>query len=256
MTEAELFDALSARYPSPEYALIPQATEGTGWRSTRWLDAVSVSLWPSRGITFHGFEIKSARYDWLRELKKPEKGQALFDHLDFFSIVAGDADIVQDGELPQQWGLLVWDGAVLKQKVAAPRLHEGELSRTMTREFLAGLCRRIDQQYVTGKVQQLAQKAREQADKDAEERVRRRMSYGQDMADKLSLAAFAEGLGFSGRIDEVEARRYGQIARRLSEMEGKHGALPELRQRLKMLDKTLKEIDALLQPTPESAVSA
>lgn len=77
VTAGDVMVALAHRYPAPGYALLPQVANGTGYAASRHCDAIALSLWPSRGIRLHGFEIKVARSDWLRELKDPAKAEAI-----------------------------------------------------------------------------------------------------------------------------------------------------------------------------------
>jgi hypothetical protein len=120
MTEFELFQALRPHYPSREYALLPQVANGTGARTFRHCDALALSLWPSRGMHLSGFEMKSYRGDWLRELKNPEKAEEVAQYCNYWWIVAS-GPFVKAEELPQPWGLMVWDatkGILLKIKAA------------------------------------------------------------------------------------------------------------------------------------------
>src|SRR5438876_1169784 len=80
-------------------------------------DALAMSLWPSRGLELHGFEIKASRADWRTELRNPETADEIATRCDRWWIVAGSADIVTDGELPPTWGLLVPLGSALVAKV-------------------------------------------------------------------------------------------------------------------------------------------
>jgi hypothetical protein len=109
MTEFELFQALRPRYPAQEYALLPQVANATGANSRRHCDALALSLWPSRGLHLSGFEMKSHRGDWLRELRDPAKAEDIAQFCNYWWIVAAEDKIVQDGELPEGWGLLVWN---------------------------------------------------------------------------------------------------------------------------------------------------
>lgn len=122
MTEFELFQALRPLYPAAEYALLPQVANGTGFKANRHADALALSLWPSRGLHLSGFEIKSYRGDWLRELANPGKAEEIASRCNYWWIVAANAKIVQDGELPVTWGLLVWDAEkqALKKVKSAP----------------------------------------------------------------------------------------------------------------------------------------
>jgi hypothetical protein len=108
MTEYQLFQALRPLYPAREYALLPQVANGTGGRATRHCDALALSLWPSRGLHLSGFEMKSHRSDWLREIKNPAKADEIAKFCNFWWIVV-PSGIVKLDELPEPWGLLVWD---------------------------------------------------------------------------------------------------------------------------------------------------
>ena len=132
----ELLALLKVRYPAPSWALIPQVGDRTGGWS-RCADAIGVSCWPSLGLAVHGFEIKSYRGDWLREVKNGEKSQALFRFCDYWWIVAGNDQIVQPGELPPTWGLLVAKGGKLHVAHGAPPLTPEPLTKT----FIASVLR-------------------------------------------------------------------------------------------------------------------
>lgn len=108
MTEFELFQSLRPHYPSREYALIPQVANGTGAGAFRHCDALVLSLWPSRGIHLSGFEIKTHRGDWMRELRNPEKAEEIAQYCNYWWIVASGPFVKAD-ELPQPWGLMTWD---------------------------------------------------------------------------------------------------------------------------------------------------
>jgi hypothetical protein len=106
----ELLARLARRYPAPRYALLPQVRSNTGLEpGYRMADAVAMSLWPSRGLTIEGFEIKTSRRDWTRELEDPGKADVIGRLCDRWWVVAGQAEIVAPGELPDAWGLLVPD---------------------------------------------------------------------------------------------------------------------------------------------------
>ena len=108
MTEFELFQALRPFYPAREYALLPQVADGTGAGTSRHCDALALSLWPSRGLHLSGFEMKSYRGDWLRELKNPAKAEEIAKFCNYWWIVAG-GPFVKAEELPPTWGLMIWD---------------------------------------------------------------------------------------------------------------------------------------------------
>jgi hypothetical protein len=76
-TAAEVRAALMNRYCAPEWATFFEVANSTGGGAVRSADAVAMSLYPSRGLRLHGFEIKVSRSDWLHELKQPDKSVAV-----------------------------------------------------------------------------------------------------------------------------------------------------------------------------------
>lgn len=138
----DLRAALRERYPVRSYALFYEVPNATGTLATRRADALVVGLWPSRGLEVEGFEFKASRNDWLTELKKPEKAEAVAKFCDRWWIATTKPGIVKKGELPKTWGLYELHGEKLKRKKAAPPL----TAQPMDRKFLASLCREVQRQ--------------------------------------------------------------------------------------------------------------
>lgn len=142
MEEAQLMAALLKRYPTSEYAFLQQVRNSTGFarKVTRTADALAFSLWPSRGLVLHGFEIKSYRGDWVRELRQPAKAEEIARFCDFWWLVVAHHGIVEHGELPPTWGLLSPDakGERLVVEVPAPR---NEKPEPWSRGFMAAVLR-------------------------------------------------------------------------------------------------------------------
>jgi hypothetical protein len=122
MNEFELFQALRPHFPAREFALLPQVANGTGAGAFRHCDALALGLWPSRGLRLHGFEIKSYRGDWVRELRNPAKAEDIARYCNHWWIVTGSIGMVYEGELPPLWGLMEYDREqeCLKRKIPAP----------------------------------------------------------------------------------------------------------------------------------------
>jgi hypothetical protein len=136
-----VFRALEKRFDKGAWALFSEVGNATGSRCERHADAVAMSLWPSRGLTIHGVEIKVSRSDWLNELRQPEKSDPIQAYTDHWWVAVANADIVQTGELPATWGLLVMGGEKLVAKVDAPKLEPKPLDRS----FVAALLRRASE---------------------------------------------------------------------------------------------------------------
>lgn len=99
---------LAARFPSPEWAYFEQVRNGTGYsrRVTRTADALAFSLYPSRGLELHGFEVKVSRGDWLRERKDPEKAEEIAKYCNEWWLVTSTDVVFDVSEIPPAWGWL------------------------------------------------------------------------------------------------------------------------------------------------------
>lgn len=133
MTEQSITKLLAARYAAPAWAFLPQVRNGTSYRrkTVRTADALAQSLWASRGLELHGFEIKVSRTDWKKELADPDKSDDIQRFCDRWWIVVGDREIVQPGELPPTWGLMYVNGRGLNVATEAPKLDSVPIDRLM-----------------------------------------------------------------------------------------------------------------------------
>jgi hypothetical protein len=208
VTTAEIMSALRARFAEPEHAFIPQVPCGTGGNAGRTADALAMSVWPSRGLILHGFEVKASRSDWLRELKAPAKAEEIAVFCDRWWLAVGDAAIVQPGELPATWGLLVPRGLKLVVKVEAPPIE----ARPIDRAFLAALLRQAARVVVPrAEVEATLASEREAM----ERRITERLSYELHAAEKrfkdlhARVTAFEQGSGVP--LDKYSAERNQRI---------------------------------------------
>lgn len=99
--------ALRAQYPLPHYALLYEVASGMGKTLNGYADAIAMSLFPSRGLDIEGFEIKTDRRDWLRELKDPDKAEHVAKFCHRWWLVTSDEEIAKPEEVPAGWGLYV-----------------------------------------------------------------------------------------------------------------------------------------------------
>jgi hypothetical protein len=139
ITEREVLRLLRARHPAPAWAFLDHVANGTGRHQQRTADALAMSLWPSRGLELHGFEVKVYRSDWLRELKDPAKADEIAARCHRWWVVVGDESIIQQGDLfPQTWGqMVVRDGELVVTR-EAPLIEPAPLDHV----FLAAILRR------------------------------------------------------------------------------------------------------------------
>lgn len=125
------------RYPAEEYAMFYEVRDGTGFHANRSCDALVISLWPSRGLEISGFEFKVSRQDWLKEKADPSKAEAIAAYCDRWWLCVGSEKVVQPGELPPAWGMMLADGDRLKVVKEADKLAPIVLDRL----FVAAIAR-------------------------------------------------------------------------------------------------------------------
>jgi hypothetical protein len=137
-TALDVEKALRERFARPAWAFLAQVRNGTGWQRARprTADAIAFSTWPSRGLELHGFEIKVDRGDVRRELSDPEKAEDFFRFCDRWWLAVADEKLVQDGELPPTWGLLILKAGKMVCKVEAPHLDAKPLDRIQVAAIL------------------------------------------------------------------------------------------------------------------------
>lgn len=140
----DLWEQLRLRYPAPEWAIFFEVANGLGADSRRYADAVAMSLFPSRGLDVHGFEIKRSRSDWLRELKEPAKADVIAKYCDFWWLVTSDEKVADKNEMPRTWGLLVSKDGELRQVKRAERMK----AKGIDRPFLGAILRRAHEHMV------------------------------------------------------------------------------------------------------------
>lgn len=147
-TEREMVELLRQRYcqdsgNGPAAVLFPQVRNAAGFDATRTADALVMQLWPSRGLHLEGFEVKCSRADVLKELKQPEKAEAIARFCEKWWLVLSDPAFIKDGELPEEWGLLVLRGSKLHAVKPAPLR---KVPRELPKTFLAALLRQADRE--------------------------------------------------------------------------------------------------------------
>lgn len=129
MKSSDVRAAIASSYRQPEWATFFEVADGTGMRKTRSADAVSVNMYPSRGLTINGFEIKVDRSDWRRELADPSKAEAIARYCDFWW-VAAPKGLIDPVTLPATWGLTeVDEKGALRIKAQAKQLKSIAVNR-------------------------------------------------------------------------------------------------------------------------------
>lgn len=198
ITEKDLGKYLAERYcDSRQWVFLTQVRSSTGG-ANRVADAMAFNMYGSTGYEIVGFEIKVSRSDFLHELKDMSKSDEIMSYCDKWYLVVPDAKIVQDGELPKNWGLLVLKDGKLVQKVRPiPKKPQ-----QMPLYFIASLLRR---------------------NADEVERIRNDHVRREDIAAEIEEArkrGHDEARGYNGKRTEEELKRLRDLVREFENAAG------------------------------------
>lgn len=130
------YDALHGAENLSKYIALTQVASSTGG-ATNIADVMILGAWRSSGNLLEGFEVKVSRADWLNEVKNPDKCLPSKQYCHKWWLVIADAAMVKDGELPDDWGMMVVDRGALKIVKKAPMLKPVPLAM----DFVASLLR-------------------------------------------------------------------------------------------------------------------
>lgn len=252
--EAVIVEALRKMHPAPEWAFLPGCANGTGGRRERAADALAMSLWPSRGIELHGFEVKSYRNDWLRERKDPEKAEEIAQRCHRWWLVVADEKVAMLAEVPPAWGLLRMEGRRLVVERAAT-LRE---PKALTWSFLAALLRTS----AKGTEALLAASVpRAEVDEIVQQRVSSATGHGASLLRaeivtlRASIAAFEQASGVTN-LDwrqPWDAKRVGEAVRFLTESGGPRGVGERLRKSAAEARREIKILESIAQQAETAA---
>jgi hypothetical protein len=182
----------------------------------RRIDFLAVNLWwGTRGFQVVGHEIKVSRADWLNELSLFGKADETARYCTAWCIVC-PRGIVQEGELPEGWGLMevVGKGKVRRNVTPEPR------EAIFDREFAWRLMHKATKTHVQA-LRDLESKQRESQTEDVEERVREVAKAEEQRAEKAE-AKLQEirtvtglDLGRWGEIQESDVKAAREMSRLL-----------------------------------------
>lgn len=239
-TSADLLRMLHTRHSDPGWAFFAEVPDRTAGHFRR-ADAVAISLWPSRGLHLHGFEVKVSRRDWLAELKRPEKAESIGKYCDFWWLVVADPSIVEDGELPSAWGLLAPSGNGLRTIVRPTALEPLAISRP----FLCSLLRK----FAEGQVPRVSIQNELAAEYERGEEAGDRMSRF-DKSELVELRegvkAFEEATGLSIRYPSVTPEEIKQVVGVMEKEGAAEQVLARARGRVEELRKVATAIEVAL----------
>jgi hypothetical protein len=144
---ATMLDLVRWHYPQDDsHVIIEEVGPGTGWSAERrWADVLALSVWPSKGMTLDGYEIKASKADLKKELSDPTKHEAVARYCDTWTLVAWDESILVDG-IPESWGITVTEEGANGRQLRQVRKPAKRQPEPWPRSFICSLVRNANQQ--------------------------------------------------------------------------------------------------------------
>lgn len=196
MRSEDIRAALAKKFCAPEYALFFEVGDATGGRARRWADAVAMGLWPSRGLSLAGFEIKVSRQDWVREMRQPAKAEAIAQYCSQWWMVTAPG-LIKEGELPELWGHFELHPNGLRVIKSAPITEAAPISRAFLAALLrraSELDRRIDRETLAKAMAKDEEATKARIDREIEFRTSRAEERAKSAEEKLRKIYEACGL--------------------------------------------------------------
>lgn len=208
LSESQIVDLIEKKYPLPAWVVLTQLRDGTGFATKgQSADAFAFGVWPSRGLEIHGFEVKSWRNDWLRELKRPDKAEFFFKHVDYWWLVS-DQEVAKIEEIPSNWGWMEVSGRCLKIKKQAPKF-EGV---TIDRLFLMSIMRGVSTAYVPREdLKKLVDIEKKQWQKEQEESVKDELKEAERRMKNIEDFEKITGLQIDKPWSEDRGKKVGEL---------------------------------------------
>lgn len=176
------YQLLRNKYPEAECVLIAEVPDSASRR--RYLDYMVINLWESRGQSIIGFEQKSHRGDWVKELKSPQKQELHVPYCDYFYLLTTNEKVATLDEIPENWGWMhIKDGKLVTMK-KAPKLSPKPMPKSM---IVSLLRRAADKSAFVHKElvdQTIAQKIEERVSREVDNAIRRTKRKG-ELYDEL-----------------------------------------------------------------------
>lgn len=147
---ATMLDLVRQMYPngsmSLSHVVIEEVAPGTGWAgSQRWADVLVLGMWPSKGLTLDGYEIKASKADLKKELADPTKHEALAQYCDHWWLLAWDESVLLDG-IPESWGVMITTGSDGERELKVVKKAATREPKPWPRSFVCSLVRNAYEQ--------------------------------------------------------------------------------------------------------------
>lgn len=232
----DIYSILRKRYPEAEYALMHEVSDMAGFHRSNSADYVIMNLWPSRGLSLNGIELKSFRNDWLRELKKPDKAESIFQYCDYFWLLTADDTVAKLEEIPETWGWLCIKGERIFVKKEAPKLTPKEISR----HFLAAMLKRAcskDGFVRTSTIEERIDQARQSGIDESQRTINNLNAQYNELKDRVEEFKNISGIDLKRAIWTDDVKDIGRAVNFI-----KDGGADAIQNRLFGLEETAKDL--------------
>ncbi len=118
-----IWDALSEHADGIRHAMFFELRLSTGYEGCEQrLDAWSIPLWKSLGTVITAYEVKTARSDFLKEIRTPSKRVAGLARSNQFFFVTTPKVVREESEIPPECGWMEFvDGKLIERRHAPVR---------------------------------------------------------------------------------------------------------------------------------------
>ena len=167
---------IAQTYRPPTHEVAFEVRDGAGFNARRSADAIIMGCWPSRGLDLTGVEIKASRGDWLKELREPEKAEAIAQYCDRW-VIAAPKGLIKADEVPAGWGW--WEVDLERGSLNESTRPPEKEAVPISRHFLAMLLRahgKPGAHEIEEARRQANERAREGVEREVKSRVEQRLS--------------------------------------------------------------------------------
>ncbi len=251
MTSSDICAVLRERYKQPEWSLFFEVANGTGANTKRHADALAMNMYPSRGLSILGFEIKVSRSDLKRELDNPNKAEEIAQFCDEWWLVVPKGLIRADDNIPIPWGVIECDGGNLKVTKKAQALEP----KPVTKSFMAAVLRsagKVDEATILEAKQQAYNQAWERHEERVKQEVERVTKNYKDTIEKIADFEKITGHKIRYYTNMQDLAERISIAQDLEKIYGHFGSLQSLK---RMAEKFIEDVSKLNVTIKEKAVS-
>ena len=242
-SEGDIAGQIRGAYPLPVWTVLTSLRDGVGFDTRgQTADAFAFGTWPSRGLKIIGFEAKSYRGDWIRELRNPAKAEAFACYCDEWWIVATE-EVVKIEEVPDAWGWATPTPKGLK-RMKAPKESE---AKNINRLFLMSIMRNVGANYTP--TRELEDRIKKATDAEVESRrdsALTNLKYREEECEQLrkKIKDFEDKAGFEISNWRWSASEIGALVKHLTDGDLKW-TLSNLEGAGKKLNEVLKAVRSI-----------